>query len=113
MDEFEEKAAAGGGRLGGCLVQVVSHGAALVLGAVLGIVGMQVTEYYSDPEILARPEGELSRAELITKLDASDWAYAQLLAENAKKQDAATKSQAKAAHDKKQAPPAPPTGKGK
>jgi predicted nucleic acid-binding Zn-ribbon protein len=89
MEDFEEQAATGGGRLGGCLVQVVSHGAALVLGAVLGIVGMQVTEYYADPEILARPEGELSRAELITKLDASDRAYAQLLAENAKKQDAA------------------------
>lgn len=80
---------AAGGRLGGCLVQVVSHGAALVLGAVLGIVGARVAEYYSDPEMLSRPEGELSRAELIAKLDSSDRAYAQLLAENATKQEAA------------------------
>ncbi|MES2644448.1 MAG: hypothetical protein V4850_33485 [Myxococcota bacterium] len=67
----------------------MSHGAALVLGAVLGIMGARVTEYYQDPEVLSRPEGELSRAELIAKLDASDRAYAQLLAENAKKQEAA------------------------
>jgi hypothetical protein len=89
MEEFEEQAPAGEGRLSGCLVQVVSHGAALVLGAVLGIVGARVVEYYSDPEILSRPEGELSRAELIGKLDASDRAYTQLLAENAKKQEVA------------------------
>jgi len=31
----------------------------------------------------------------------------------AKQQHSDQKSQAKAAHDKKQAPPAPPTGKGK
>ncbi|MDP2305264.1 MAG: hypothetical protein Q8P18_04475 [Pseudomonadota bacterium] len=90
MDQYDGQATeSGGGRLGGCLVQVVSHGAALVLGAVLGIMGARVTEYYQDPEVLSRPEGELSRAELIAKLDASDRAYAQLLAENAKKQEAA------------------------
>lgn len=89
MDEFEGQQASTGGRLGGCLMQVVSHGAALVLGAVLGIVGARVMEYYSDPEILSRPEGELSRAELIAKLDASEAAYATLLAENAKKQEEA------------------------
>jgi predicted nucleic acid-binding Zn-ribbon protein len=89
MEEVENQAQESGGRLGGCLVQVVSHGAALVLGAVLGIMGARVTEYYQDPEVLSRPEGELSRAELIAKLDASDRAYAQLLAENAKKQEAA------------------------
>jgi len=89
MDELDGQATESGGRLGGCLVQVVSHGAALVLGAVLGIMGARVTEYYQNPEVLSRPEGELSRAELIAKLDASDRAYAQLLAENAKKQEAA------------------------
>lgn len=88
MDELDEQAQQSG-RLSGCLVQVVSHGAALVLGAVLGILGAQVAEYYQDPEVLSRPEGDLSRAELIAKLDASDRAYAQLLAENATKQEAA------------------------
>lgn len=89
MEELDNQAQESGGRLGGCLVQVVSHGAALVLGAVLGIMGARVTEYYQNPEVLSRPEGELSRAELIAKLDSSDRAYAQLLAENAKKQEAA------------------------
>lgn len=90
MDQYDgQPQESGEGRLGGCLVQVVSHGAALVLGAVLGIMGARVTEYYQDPEVLSRPEGELSRAELIAKLDASDRAYAQLLAENAKKQESA------------------------
>jgi hypothetical protein len=88
MDEFEGQASSGG-RLGGCLVQVVSHGAALVLGVVLGIVGARVAEYYANPDILSRPEGELSRAQLIEKLDAAEAAYAQLLAENAKKQEEA------------------------
>ena len=65
MEEYESQAPS---RVGGCLVQAVSHGAALVLGAVLGIGGARVAEYYSDPEMLSRPEGELSRAELIKKL---------------------------------------------
>ncbi len=90
VDELDDQArAGGGGRLGGCLVQVASHGTALVLGAVLGILGARVAEYYQNPEVLSRPEGELSRVELIAKLDASDRAYAQLLAENATKQEAA------------------------
>lgn len=88
MEEYEGQTSSGG-RLGGCLVQVVSHGAALVLGVVLGIVGARVAEYYANPEILSRPEGELSRAQLIEKLDAAEAAYAQLLAENAKKQEEA------------------------
>ncbi len=88
MDELEEQPPSGG-RIGGCLVQVVTHGVALVLGAVVGVLGAQAVEYYADPEILSRPEGELSRAELIGKLDASERAYAQLLAENAQKQEVA------------------------
>lgn len=89
MDEVEGQEAQGSGRLGGCLMQVVTHGVALVLGAVLGVGGARVAEYYADPEILSRPEGEFSRAELIAKLDASEAAYAQLLAENAVKQETA------------------------
>lgn len=89
MDEMEGAEPPSGGRLGGCLMQVVSHGAALVLGAVLGIGGARVAEYYADPETLSRPEGELSRAELIAKLDSAEAAYAQLLAENAKKEEVA------------------------
>ena len=86
MEEYESQAPS---RVGGCLVQAVSHGAALVLGAVLGIGGARVAEYYSDPEMLSRPEGELSRAELIKKLDDSEAAYARLLEENSKKQEVA------------------------
>ena len=89
MDEYEEQPSGASGRMAGCLVQVVSHGAALVIGAVLGVGGARMAEYYSDPEILSRPEGELSRAELIEKLDKSEAAYAQLLAESASKQEAA------------------------
>ena len=88
MDEGEGQVSTAG-RAGGCLMQVVSHGAALVLGAVLGIGGARVAEYYADPEVLSRPEGELARAELIKKLDDAEAAYAALLAENAKKQEAA------------------------
>lgn len=89
MDDFDGQEPNSGGRMGGCLVQVVTHAAALVLGAVIGIGGSRVAEYYADPEILSRPEGELSRAELIAKLDASEAAYAQLLAESAQKQETA------------------------
>jgi len=89
MDDFEQATNAGtGSRVGGCLLQVVTHGIALVLGAGLGIGGARLAEYYANPEIMSRPEGELSRAELIAKLDASERAYAQLLAEAAKKEEA-------------------------
>ncbi|MFZ5476185.1 MAG: hypothetical protein ACOZNI_05365 [Myxococcota bacterium] len=89
MDEYEQATSAGtGSRVGGCLLQVVTHGIALVLGAGLGIGGARLAEYYANPEIMSRPEGELSRAELIAKLDASERAYAQLLAETAKKEEA-------------------------
>jgi hypothetical protein len=88
MDEFEQATNAGtGSRVGGCLLQIVTHGIALVLGAGLGIGGARLAEYYANPEIMSRPEGELSRAELIAKLDASERAYAQLLAETAKKEE--------------------------
>lgn len=86
MDDFEQPEASGASRIGSCLVQVVTHGLALLLGAGLGIGGAQLKEYYADPEILSRPEGEFSRAELIEKLDASERAYASLLAEKAQKE---------------------------
>lgn len=78
-----------GSRVSGCLLQVVTHGVALVLGAVAGILGAQLAEYYANPDLMSRPEGDLSRAELIAKLDASEKAYAELLAENGKKEEAA------------------------
>ncbi len=71
----------------GCLMQVVTHGVALVLGGVLGVVGAQVVEYMQDPETLSRPEGELSRAQLIAKLDEAEKKYADILAEGAKKEE--------------------------
>lgn len=86
-------------RVGGCLVQVVTHAVALALGAVVGIVGASVLEYYQNPELLNRPEGELSRAELISRLDASEKAYAELLAEKAKREEAA-KSEVEVANQK-------------
>jgi hypothetical protein len=87
MEDVEESGSSGGSRVGGCLLQVVTHGVALVLGAGLGIAGMRLQEFYSDPEILSRPEGEFSRAELIEKLDAAQKQYADLLAEQAKKDE--------------------------
>ena len=88
MSDFDDPVQESGGRAGGCLVQVVTHGVALVLGAVLGVVGAQVVEYMRDPETLSRPEGALSRAELIAKLDDAERKYAALLAETAKRDDA-------------------------
>lgn len=87
MDEFEPAANPAGGRVGGCLLQVVTHGLALVVGAGLGIGGARLAEYYANPEMMSRPEGELSRAELIAKLDASERAYAQLLADSSRKEE--------------------------
>lgn len=89
MDDGDnEPQVSAGGRVSGCLLQVITHGIALVMGAGLGIGGARLAEYYANPEMMSRPEGELSRAELIAKLDASERAYAQLLAENAKKEEA-------------------------
>ena len=82
----DEEVSPSGSRMGGCLVQVVTHGVAIVLGAVLGIGGARLLEYYQNPEVFERPEGELSRAELIAKLDSSEAAYATLLAEGMKKE---------------------------
>ncbi len=88
MSEAEEEVGQSGGRAGGCLMQIVTHGVALVLGAVVGVLGAQAVEYMRDPDTLARPEGSLSRAELIRKLDDAEAKYSALLAESAKKDEA-------------------------
>ncbi len=86
-------------RVGGCLIQLVTHAVALALGAVVGIVGMNVLDYYQNPELANRPEGSMSRSELVARLDASEKAYADLLAEKAKREEAA-KTEVQAANDK-------------
>ena len=87
MSEFDD-AGQSGSRVSGCMFQVVTHAIALALGSVGGILGVQMAEYYQDPETMSRPEAELSRAELIAKLDASEKAYAELLAEKMKTHNA-------------------------
>ncbi len=86
MSEFDD-AGQTGSRVSGCMFQVVTHAIALALGSVGGILGVQVAEYYQDPETMSRPEAELSRAELIAKLDASERAYAEMLAEQGRKEE--------------------------
>lgn len=89
MSDIDGGAPAPGARAGGCLMQVVTHGVALALGAVVGILGFKMAEYYANPEILSRPEGDLSRAELIAKLDSAEKAYADLLAEKGRREEQA------------------------
>lgn len=89
MSDFDESPAQ---KAGGCLMQVLTHGVALVLGAVVGVVGANLVEYFENPDVMARPEGELSRAELIAKLDEAEKKYSELLAESQKK-DAASKTE--------------------
>lgn len=84
----EEEIEEGQSRTGGCLMQIVTHGVALVLGSLIGVLGWQAIEYLKNPEELARPEGNLSRAELIRKLDDAEAKYSSLLAENAKQDEA-------------------------
>lgn len=87
MSELDDGGQAGS-KVSGCLLQVVTHALALAVGAVGGTLGYQMSEYYANPEVMSRPEGELSRAELINKLDASERAYAELLAEQGRKDEA-------------------------
>jgi predicted nucleic acid-binding Zn-ribbon protein len=96
MSDFEESPAS---RAGGCMMQVLTHGVALVLGAVVGVVGANLVEYFENPDVMARPEGELSRADLIAKLDESEKKYAELLAESQKK-DASSKTEVETAQTK-------------
>lgn len=87
MSEIEEAAQSGSSRVSGCMLQVVTHAIALALGSVGGILGMQMVEYQKDPELMSRPEAQLSRAELISKLDAAQKAYADLVAEQGRKDE--------------------------
>lgn len=86
-------------RVGGCLVQAVTHAVAIALGAVIGIVGAGLLEKFENPELMNRPEGALSRAELIARLDASEKAYADLLAEKTQHEESA-KTEVEAANQK-------------
>jgi predicted nucleic acid-binding Zn-ribbon protein len=76
-------------RSGGFLVQIVTHGLAILLGAGLGAGGLRLAEYYENPEAMSRPEGELSRAQLIAKLDEAEKKYAEMLAQSQQQQAAA------------------------
>jgi hypothetical protein len=73
-------------RFGGCLVQVVTHALAILVGAGLGAGGLRLSEYYENPEAMSRPEGELSRAELIARLDEAEKRFAELLAQSQQQQ---------------------------
>jgi hypothetical protein len=86
MDSYDAAPPPPPSRFGGCLVQVVSHGLAILLGAGLGAGGLRIAEYYENPEAMSRPEGELSRAELIAKLDEAERRYAELLAQSQQQQ---------------------------
>lgn len=97
MSNYDETPAPS--KAGGCMVQVLTHGVALVLGAVIGVIGSQAVEYFANPEVMSRPEGSLSRAELIAKLDEAEKKYADLLAES-QKQDAAHKGEIETAQAK-------------
>jgi predicted nucleic acid-binding Zn-ribbon protein len=85
MDDNESQGSAARG-IGGCLMQVVTHTLAVLVGAGLGMGGVRLAEYYENPEVMSRPEGELSRAELIARLDGSERAYADLLAQGQRKE---------------------------
>lgn len=100
MSEYDDPGySAPPSRMSGCLLQIVTHGVAVVLGAVAGVVGAQLIEWYQNPDLMSRPEGDLSRAELIAKLDAAEQAYAKLLAEQSEK-DAKSKDEMTAATKK-------------
>jgi hypothetical protein len=67
---------------------VVTHGIAILVGAGLGAGALRLSEYYENPEAMSRPEGDLSRAELIGKLDEAAKQYSDLATQS--KQQAET-----------------------
>lgn len=88
MSEFDEAPApSGGSRVTGCIVQVLTHALALLVGAVGGIAGSNLYEVIAHPELAQRPEGDLSRADLLAKLEQTEKAYQDLLTETAKVDD--------------------------
>lgn len=68
----------------GCLIKLVSHGVVLIAGLALGYLIPVILEQYENPEIMASPEAESSRAELIAKLEAQEKAYQDLLEQTSK-----------------------------
>ncbi len=74
------------------LPRILSHAAALALGAVLGIGGARMAEYMEDPVAMSRPEGSLSRAQLIARLDAAEKARAEIEGQLATKSEEATQA---------------------
>lgn len=95
----EAEEGAGASRATGCIVKLVSHGAALLAGVVVGFVVPVLYEQIQNPEIMASPEADFSRAELIAKLDAQEKAYQELL-ERSTKLDSDQKQQLTAASTK-------------
>jgi predicted nucleic acid-binding Zn-ribbon protein len=83
QDEPEE-GSSGGSRAAGCLIKLVSHGVVGVAGLVLGMIIPVAWEQFQNPEVMASPEADFSRAELIAKLDAQEKAYQELLDKSSK-----------------------------
>ena len=76
MDDGQEEQPS---HVAGCLVKLISHGVVLVAGVMLGYIIPVFYEQFQNPEIMASPEAEFSRAELIAKLEAQEKAYQDLL----------------------------------
>lgn len=83
MSDYDEGASSGG-QAAGCLVKVISHGVVLVAGIILGAILPIAYEHFENPELMASPEADFSRAELIAKLEASEKAYQELLDKSTK-----------------------------
>lgn len=99
MDDGQEEGQGQSSQVAGCLVKVISHGLVLVAGVMLGYIVPILYEQVENPEIMASPEAEFSRAELIAKLEAQEKAYQDLLASTSKL-DAEQKEQISSASTK-------------
>lgn len=84
QEEVEEPVQNSGGGATGCLIKLVSHGVVGVAGLVLGVLLPIAYEKFENPEIMASPQADFSRAELIAKLDAQEKAYQELLDKTSK-----------------------------
>jgi myosin heavy subunit len=83
MSDYDEGASSGS-QVAGCLVKLISHGIALLSGLIMGIVIPIAYEHFENPELMASPEADFSRAELIAKLEASEKMYQELLDQTSK-----------------------------
>ncbi|MEN9786147.1 MAG: hypothetical protein RLZZ299_1411 [Pseudomonadota bacterium] len=54
------------------LPPALTHVAAILLGALLGVGGSSLAEYLEDPEAMSRPEAQLSKAKLVKRLVATE-----------------------------------------